>query len=89
MTSPITAIYENGVLCPLTPLALPERARVQVHVEQVLTPTDAVEHRRLAREALVAAGLSLPTPLLAPTAPSISVERREELACLFATGRPL
>jgi len=28
-----TAIYEDGVLKPLAPLALPEHTRVQVHIE--------------------------------------------------------
>ena len=32
MATPIEAVYENGVLRPLTPLALPEGQRVQVLV---------------------------------------------------------
>ncbi len=87
MNSTVTAIYENGVLRPLTPLALPERARVQVHVR--LESTDMDEHRRQVREALVAAGLSLPTPDTPPAASPISAERRDELAHRFAVGRPL
>jgi len=88
-TATVTAIYENGVLRPLTPLALPEHARVQIHVWQVVAPTNADEHRRQVREALVSAGLSLPSPPPPPVSSSISAERREELARLFAVGRPL
>jgi predicted DNA-binding antitoxin AbrB/MazE fold protein len=61
MNSTVMAIYENGVLRPLTPLALPEHARVQVHVRQTAASSDAAEHRRRVREALVASGLSLPS----------------------------
>lgn len=89
MNSTVIAIYENGVLRPLTPLALPEHARVQVHVEQVLASTDVAENRRRVREALVAAGLSLLTPDSPPVSSSLSAERREELARLFAAGGPL
>jgi hypothetical protein len=62
---------------------------VQIHVWQVLTPMNAAENRRQVREALVTAGLSLPTPDVPPVYSPISAERREELAHLFATGRPL
>jgi predicted DNA-binding antitoxin AbrB/MazE fold protein len=33
MTLSVEAIYENGVLRPLSPLALPEHARVRLSVE--------------------------------------------------------
>jgi len=89
MDSIITTIYENGVLRPLTRLVLPERARVQVRVEQVVAPTEATEHYRQVHEVLVAAGLSLPVSPPLPGSSPISAERREELARLFATGRPL
>ena len=39
MSQFITAIYENGVLRPLTPLELPDKARVKVRVE----PGDAMD----------------------------------------------
>ncbi|MBN1886850.1 MAG: antitoxin family protein [Thermoflexales bacterium] len=89
MNSTIMTIYENGILRPLVPLALPERARVQVHVEQVLAPTDSSEHRRQVHEALIAAGLSLPTSMFKLSSAPVSEERRDELAHLFAPGRPL
>lgn len=84
----LTAIYENGILRPLTPVALPEQSRVQIRVERLVPLAEALEHRRLVREALIAAGLSLPvTPL--PAARPISDERRSELAQRFAAGCPL
>lgn len=87
MNSTVTAIYENGVLRPLSPLALPERARVQVYVW--LEPSEATEHRRQVREALVASGLSLPSPDPLPVSSPISAQRREELARRFAAAGPL
>jgi predicted DNA-binding antitoxin AbrB/MazE fold protein len=89
MNSTVGAIYERGILRPLTPLTLPEHTRVQVQVQRVLSPTDAAEHRRQVHNALVAAGLSLPTPPFTPATNLISEERRESLAHRFATGRPL
>ncbi|HEY4690128.1 MAG TPA: antitoxin family protein [Anaerolineae bacterium] len=85
----VTAIYENGVLRPLTPLALPEHTRVQIQVQPVPAPSDAAVYRRRVREALVAAGLSVPDPQPLPATPSLSPERRAELARRFSTGRPL
>lgn len=89
MNGAVTAIYENGVLRLLTPLTLPEHTRVRVRVERILEPTDAAAHRRRIHEALVAAGLSLPAPYKSPSSDLLSAERREELARLFSTGRPL
>jgi predicted DNA-binding antitoxin AbrB/MazE fold protein len=42
MTTTVEAIYENGVLRPLTPLSLPEGQRVHVLVapEEVAEPQD-------------------------------------------------
>ena len=34
MSQTITAVYENGVLRPLKPLALPERTRVRLQIER-------------------------------------------------------
>ena len=89
MNSTMVAVYENGAFHPLIPVALPERVRVRIRVERVVTSTDTFEHRCLVREALVAAGLSLPTPPTPPALNLISAQRRAELARLFAAGRPL
>lgn len=34
MSEIITAVYENGVFRPLTPLKLPNRTRVRLHIER-------------------------------------------------------
>jgi predicted DNA-binding antitoxin AbrB/MazE fold protein len=87
MNSTVTAIYENGILRPLTPLALPERARVQVQVW--LESPEAMEHRRQVHQALVAVGLSLSDTDVPPVSTPISAQRREELARRFAVAGPL
>ena len=61
MITLVNAVYENGVLRPLTPLELPEHTQVQISVQPLPTPDDAQEHRRRVQEALVAAGLRRPT----------------------------
>ena len=85
----ITAVYENGLFRPLTPLSLPEHARVQLQVSTVLGEESPTEHRRRVHEVLVAAGLSLSTVPVMPEAKSLSAERREELARIAASGGPL
>lgn len=84
----ITAIYEDGVLRPTTPLELPEHARVQIQVRQIVTSEDLSTHRRRLREALVAAGLVLPTQP-SRIAGLLTPERRAELARKVSAGRPL
>jgi predicted DNA-binding antitoxin AbrB/MazE fold protein len=84
----VIAIYENGILRPLTPLVLPERARVKVLIQQVLANGDAAAHRQHVREVLAEAGLGLQGPPVSPKS-SISAERREELAQRFAAERPI
>jgi len=88
MDQTITAIYENGVLRPLTPLVLPERTEVQISIK--LPPPDAAAetHRRRVREVLVAAGIALPAADTPPATP-LSEEERNELARRIPTGRPL
>lgn len=85
----ITAIYENGILRPLTPLSLPEHARVQIQVQAESSQDKAAEHRRRVHEVLVAAGLSLPTPPAMPNAQLLSDERREELARILGDSGSL
>jgi len=88
MNSTVIAVYEKGVLRPLAPLALPEQARVQIHIQPIAL-ADAAAHRHQVREALVVVGLSLPTPEIPPPSGLLSVDRRDELAHLFSAGRPL
>ncbi len=88
MLNPITAIYKNGVLRPLTPLGLPEDTPVQIYVQPVSALSEVLEHRHRVHEALIQAGLSLSLSN-PPVISSISAERRAELADLFSKGRPL
>ena len=90
MTHRIAAIYEDGVLRPLSPLDLPEHSQVEIDVHHVGSPSGRTRHRDQVHQAMVDAGLSLPLP--APTvhaATPISAQRREELARLFSTGGPV
>ena len=53
METTLTAVYENGVLRPLTPLALPEHAEVEISIRTRTTDAaNAETHRRRVREAL-------------------------------------
>ena len=62
MSVSVEAIYENGVLKPGVPLALPEHARVRLTIEMDIPPVVSDLGRRLAalREQVVRSG----TPLL-------------------------
>ena len=85
MTAHAMAVYEDGVLRLLTPVALPERARVRV---QILTEEETEDEVHQAEAALIAAGLVKP---MSPssTCPTVSKSRRAELARLYAVGGPL
>jgi predicted DNA-binding antitoxin AbrB/MazE fold protein len=85
MSTELTAIYENGVLRPLTPVALPERARVRLAILSEDEPEDELSR---AEAALIAAGLVKPAHRQAGLR-AISQERRTELALLYAVGGPL
>jgi predicted DNA-binding antitoxin AbrB/MazE fold protein len=88
-TTMITAVYENGLFRPLSPLVLPEHTRVQLQVVAVSGEESPAEHRRRVHEVLVTAGLSLPTAPVVTEATPLSDERREELARILALGGPL
>ena len=60
MTEVITAIYEQGVLRPLTPLHIPEHTRVEIQV--AVQPATGLEARQRVCAALQAAGLAGATP---------------------------
>lgn len=84
----VTAIYERGILRLLHPLALPEQTQVRVYIEPESPAALVADHRRRVREALTAAGLSLPAPPPAALS-TLTRERRAELARRFAAGGPL
>lgn len=85
MTAVATAIYEKGTLRLLTPVSLPERARVRVQIQE---EDQAVDDLQRAVALLEASGLVKPArqPQLRPT---ISPARRAELAHLYAAAGPL
>jgi predicted DNA-binding antitoxin AbrB/MazE fold protein len=84
MGQTITAVYENGVLRPLKPLALPEHAQVELDIRPLVTPADATAQREQVRRALADAGL------LASITPSheqklpLSAHERSALALALA-----
>ena len=90
MAQRITAIYEDGVLRPLSPLELPEHSQVEIDIHQVASATDRPAHRDQVNQALVKAGLTLPSSdTAARDATRLSPERREELAGLFSVVGPV
>jgi predicted DNA-binding antitoxin AbrB/MazE fold protein len=61
MLQPFDAIYENGVLRPLEPLALSEHQQVRVSVVPSVPPTGSkAERQRIAMEELDAVLRSIP-----------------------------
>ena len=85
MVAVATAIYEKGTLRLLTPVILPERARVRVQIEEEDKAEDDVQ-RALA--VLEASGLV--KPQMQPQGTEIiSTARRAELAQLYAAAGPL
>ncbi|MCG8349952.1 MAG: antitoxin family protein [Chloroflexales bacterium] len=88
MNQTITAVFENGVLRPLTSLDLPEHTAVQVTI--TIPPPSAVAEveRQRVRTALIAAGLTLPLQE-SPQTPPLSDEERNMLARRIPAGRPL
>jgi predicted DNA-binding antitoxin AbrB/MazE fold protein len=84
MGQTITAIYENGVLRPLTPLALPEHSQVELEVRPLVAPADAAAQREQVRQALAAAGVLASPPPLPPNSQPLSVQERAALARTLA-----
>lgn len=85
----VTAIYENGVLRPLEPLALPEQTTVELSIYWIALPSDSATHRLRVRTMLKKGGLIRAEPISGRVGPGLSPERRAELAELFARGKPL
>lgn len=89
MDQTITAIYENGVLRPLTPLALPEHTAVEISLRPLPATATAQAHRHLIHEVLIAAGLVLLAPDTPPSVFPLSEGERNALARRIPAGRPL
>ena len=84
----ITAVYEKGLLRPLTPLNLTDRQTVRLQMLPADAPIE--DEGAAAVRVLVAAGLMRPRPEAAPPAPMSDVERRELAHRLGqAPGKPL
>lgn len=89
MSQTITAIYENGVLRPLTPLALPDRSEVRIRVEAAPEPPDAETHRRQVDVVLLTAGMMVPRTSPDRIQPPLSDAERDALARNIPVARPL
>jgi predicted DNA-binding antitoxin AbrB/MazE fold protein len=85
MSETITAIYEHGVLRPLTPLALPENARVQI---QIMDQPASNEERTRVLQVLVEAGIISAAEPPSPF-PPISESELERLGEELAKEGPL
>ena len=86
MNGTIAAIYEQGVLRPLIPLALPERTRVRIQI--VAQSPAAQEERQRVRQALLDANVILPRPP-AETVRPVSEAQMEEAANALSAAGPL
>ncbi len=86
MSEIITAVYENGVLRPLSPLSLQEHQIVRI---QVVTEEPATDEQQII-QSLVAAGLVTPPSRRGDVEP-VSEEARRELAQRLGQcpGKPL
>jgi predicted DNA-binding antitoxin AbrB/MazE fold protein len=89
MSQTIRAIYEDAVLRPLTPLALPERVEVQVRIETASDSPGIEIHRRAVDEALLAAGLMAPRAVDPAALRPLTDAERDALARHISAGRPL
>ncbi len=88
MNQTIIAVFENGVLRPLTALDLPEHTEVQVSITIPPAAATAEIERQRIRTALIEAGLALPIQTLSQTLP-LSEGERSALARRITAGRPL
>lgn len=91
MSEIISAVYENGVLRPLSPLPLPSgsKVRLQILAEEPATSEAATEEKRII-QSLIAQGLLTPPPRN-PDIEPVSEEARRELFEKLAQrpGKPL
>lgn len=87
--SVLTAVYEDGVLRPLTPLQMPEKSRVEIVVQKVSPPNGTKTPEQQLREALIAAGLSQPDEAQDDTLMPLSEGTRVALAERLRSIGPL
>lgn len=86
MTKIITAVYENGLLRPLSPLNLREHQVVRLQ----LLPDKPSDEEDEAVRSLIAAGILTPPPGHSDVEPLSEQERRELAETLGqAPGKPL
>ncbi len=84
MSETIAAIYEQGMLRPLTPLLLPERTRVQI---QIVAQSPAVQdERQRVRQVLLDAGIIQPRPVTEFVQPVSEARLAEAADALAAAG---
>jgi predicted DNA-binding antitoxin AbrB/MazE fold protein len=84
MNETISAIYEKGILRPLTPLLLPERTRVQIQI--VAQSPDDQEERQRVRQILLDAGVIRSHPSVEPTRPVSETQLAAAADALGAAG---
>jgi predicted DNA-binding antitoxin AbrB/MazE fold protein len=85
MSERVTAVYEHGVLRPLTPLHLPEYSQVEIEVRTIHGTPDAGDRREQVRAALDAAGILAPASR-SEALPLSEVERAELAEHLVRPG---
>jgi predicted DNA-binding antitoxin AbrB/MazE fold protein len=84
MSETITVVYEQGVLRPLTPLSLPEHARVEI---QIIMPDEIVgDERQQVRQVLIEAGVIRAKPDEASIVPVSETELAAAAAALGQAG---
>lgn len=84
MTETITAVYEHGVLRPLTPLALPEHTQVQIQI--IHAAQNGESERGRVRHALIEAGIIHPQVSAQPPAQISEVQLAEAARSLGEAG---
>jgi len=80
----ITAIYEKGILRPTRRLALPERARVGLHI--VIQYENETDERQKVRQALLDAGVIQPHPPASTPSPITETDLLVAAQALGAAG---